>query len=176
MVELTEPGTATFAARGPSRYHGGDESLAAQVLEAVTTVLADRLPATGPPGVGVADGRLAATLAALSARAHVVLAGGAAAFLASFPVGVLADLDVVERPLAELFHRLGLRTLGQLAALPAADVLGRFGSPGALAHRAAALDDRPPSPLPTARADRPADVRTAGAPERTGGVRGQAPG
>ena len=125
----------------------------------------------------MADGRLAATLAALSACAHVVLAGGAAAFLASFPVGVLADLDVVERPLAELFHRLGLRTLGQLAALPAADVLGRFGSPGALAHRsAAALDDRPPSPLPTARADRPADVRTAGAPERTGGVRGQAPG
>jgi protein ImuB len=147
VVELTEPGTATFAARGPSRYHGGDESLAAQVLEAVTTVLADRLPATGPPGVGVADGRLAATLAALSARAHVVPAGGAAAFLATFPVGVLADLDVVERPLAELFHRLGLRTLGQLAALPAADVLGRFGSPGALAHRAAAaLDDRPPGP------------------------------
>src|SRR5262245_46799443 len=145
VVELTEPGTATFAARGPSRYHGGDESLAAQVLEAVTTVLADRLPATGPPGVGVADGRLAATLAALSARAHVVPAGGAAAFLASFPVGVLADLDVVERPLAELLHRLGLRTLGQLAALPAADVLGRFGTPGALAHRAAAaLDDRPP--------------------------------
>ena len=59
VVELTEPGTATFAARGPSRYHGGDETLATQVLEGVIGVLADRLPATGPPGVGVADGRLA---------------------------------------------------------------------------------------------------------------------
>ena len=154
LVELTEPGTATFGARGPSRYHGGDEAFAALVAEAVTSVLAGRVRATGPPGVGVADGRFAATLAARAAAAQalrgepgwlVVPDGGAAAFLAPFPVVALADVGVVDRDLAGVFHRLGLRTVAQLAALPAADVLGRFGSDGFRAHQAAAgLDDRPP--------------------------------
>ncbi len=154
LVELTEPGTATFGARGPSRYHGGDEAFAALVAEAVTSILAGRVRATGPPGVGVADGRFAATLAARTAAAQalrgepgwlVVPDGGAAAFLAPFPVVALADVGLVDRDLAGVFHRLGLRTLAQLAALPAADVLGRFGSDGFRAHQAAAgLDDRPP--------------------------------
>ncbi len=30
LVELTEPGTGTFGTRGPSRYHGGDDALAAR--------------------------------------------------------------------------------------------------------------------------------------------------
>ena len=154
LVELTEPGTATFGARGPSRYHGGDEAFAALVADAVTAILAGRVRATGPPGVGVADGRFAATLAARAAAAQalrgepgwfVVPDGGAAAFLAPFPVMALADVGLVDRDLAGVFHRLGLRTLAQLAALPAADVLGRFGPDGFRAHQAAAgLDDRPP--------------------------------
>jgi protein ImuB len=154
LVELTEPGTATFGARGPSRYHGGDEAFAALVAEAVTSVLAGRVRATGPPGVGVADGRFAATLAARAAAAQalrgepgwlVVPDGGTATFLAPFPVMALADVGLVDRDLAGVFHRLGLRTLAQLAALPAADVVGRFGSDGFRAHQAAAgLDDRPP--------------------------------
>ena len=41
--------------------------------------------------------------------------------------------------------RLGVRTLGDLAALPAPDVLARFGVEGRLAHRLArGLDERPP--------------------------------
>ena len=140
---------------GPSRYHGGDEAFAALVAEAVTSVLAGRVRATGPPGVGVADGRFAATLAARAAAARPCEASrdgwwcptvpGAAVFLAPFPVVTLADVGLVDRDLAGVFHRLGLRTLAQLAALPAADVLGRFGSDGFRAHQAAAgLDDRPP--------------------------------
>jgi protein ImuB len=61
--------------------------------------------------------------------------------LAPFPVAAL------ERPdLADLLVRLGIRTLGDLAALPATDVLARFGPEGALAHRLArGLDPRPVS-------------------------------
>jgi protein ImuB len=158
LVELTEPGTATFVARGPSRYHGGDEAFAALVARAVTSVLAERVRATGPPGVGVADGRFAATLAARTAAARVlrdepgwlVVPGGeAGAFLAPFSVVALADVGVVDRDLPGVFGRLGLRTLAQLAALPAGDVLGRFGPSGLRAHQAAAgLDDRPPGTRP----------------------------
>jgi protein ImuB len=46
--------------------------------------------------------------------------------------------------LADLLVRLGIRTLGQLAALPAPAVLARFGEGGAVAHRlAGGLDERP---------------------------------
>jgi protein ImuB len=68
-----------------------------------------------------------------------VAPGGTPAFLAPFPVGVL------DRPeLADLLQRLGIATLGELAALPGPDVLGRFGADGVVAHRLArGLDERP---------------------------------
>ncbi|NNH06805.1 DNA polymerase Y family protein, partial [Cellulomonas fimi] len=48
--------------------------------------------------------------------------------------------------LVDLLHRLGLRTLGQLAALPPADVHARFGRLGAWAQTLARGDDeRPPA-------------------------------
>jgi protein ImuB len=66
----------------------------------------------------------------------------APAFLAPYPVAAL------ERPeLAGLLDRLGARTLGDFAALPAADVANRFGADGVLAHRLArGLDPRPRAP------------------------------
>ena len=69
----------------------------------------------------------------------VVSAGRTAEFLAPFPV------DALDRPeLADLLRRLGIRTLGAFAALPAREVLARFGLDGALAHRlAGGADDRP---------------------------------
>src|SRR5207253_6863354 len=46
--------------------------------------------------------------------------------------------------LAELLVRLGIRTLGDLAALPVPAVLARFGAAGAVASRLArGLDERP---------------------------------
>jgi protein ImuB len=46
-----------------------------------------------------------------------------------------------------LFKRLGLRTLGDVAALPPADLVGRFGPVGGIASRLArGLDERPPRP------------------------------
>ncbi len=57
------------------------------------------------------------------------------------------DLAALARAddLIDVLVRLGLRTLGDLAAVPAADVVARFGSEGRLAHRLArGLDERPP--------------------------------
>jgi len=140
QVEIVRPGVCAVGTRGPSRYFGGDEALADRVGEAVGGCL-----------VGVADGVFAATLAARAAARSpggqredgggrlVVPPGGSPAFVAPFPVATL------ERPeLVDLLVRLGVRTLGQFAALPAPDVLGRFGEDGALAHRLArGLDERP---------------------------------
>ena len=153
-VEIVRPGVCAFATRGPSRYFGGDEALAATVAEAVSNVDAR---------VGVADGPFAAELAAR--QSAVVPPKGSAAFLAPFPV------DVLDQPeLADLLRRLGIRTLAELAALPAPAVLARFGPEGMGAHRlAAGLDERPiaarvppPDLVVAAELDPPADrVETA---------------
>jgi protein ImuB len=145
-VEVVRPGTAAFATRGPSRYFGGDLDLAARVAATVDAILAP----LGAPfcRVGVADGRFAAELAARMVDSDpslpavtVVPPRAAAAFLAPLPVSVLDRPD-----LADLLIRLGLPTLGDLAALPAAAVLARFGPDGAEAHRLArGLDERPPA-------------------------------
>ncbi|MCB0964612.1 MAG: hypothetical protein KDA98_15135, partial [Acidimicrobiales bacterium] len=143
-VEVTRPGTLAFATRGPSRYFGGDEPLAVRVQWIVSGALGDRWPVR----VGVADSAFAALLAAHDAhRRHeptrVVPPGEAPAFLAPHPVGALLEaLEVPDE--VDVWRRLGLRTLGALAALPRPDVLARFGRPGVAAHRlACGLDPRP---------------------------------
>lgn len=132
-VEVVRPGLCAVPTRGPSRYFGGDEALAEEVGKAV-------FARSGHPcRVGVADGLFAATLAARQGR--IVPAGDVAEFLAPFPVRTLDRPD-----LADLLARLGIRTLGQFAAVPPKNVLARFGTDGALAHRLArGLDERPPA-------------------------------
>ncbi len=133
-VEIVRPGVCAVATRGPSRYFGGDEALAALVSAAVDGCLPGGAPRCR---VGIADGPFAAERAAR--QGLVVPAGESAAFLSGFSVSTLGDVD-----LADLLVRLGIRTLGQLAALPAPSVLARFGPAGAVAHRLArGLDERP---------------------------------
>jgi protein ImuB len=134
-VEIVRPGVGAVATRGPSRYFGGDVALAGLVAAAVDGVLTGL--GAPPCRVGVADGPFAAERAAR--RGLVVPTGASAAFLADFPVATLGDGE-----LADLLVRLGIRTLGQLADLPAAAVLARFGVAGIVAHRLArGLDERP---------------------------------
>lgn len=137
-VEIRQPGVVAFATRGPSRYFGGDEALAARILSA-----ADLAGATGCRA-GVADGSFAGELAARAAtagrRINVIGAGATPDFLAPLPVSTLGAPDLVD-----LLVRLGIRTLGQLGALPADAVLARFGTAGAEAQRLArGHDERPP--------------------------------
>jgi len=140
-VEPVAPGIACFDARGLLLLHGG---LLAAVLTAVRRALGV------PARLGVAPSRFAATAAARRARARrpLVLEGGerqARAFLAPMPVSLLrvrAELAA----LPEALERLGVGTLGELAALPVAAVVDRFGTAGRLAHRLANGDDEPLRP------------------------------
>ena len=188
-VEVLHPGQLALGARGPSRYFGGDLALAAKVAAAVEAVVAGGLGAIGDgegaraagPGpvgagwdgcckVGVADGLFAAGLAARLApvgEALVVAKGGSAEFLAPLSVKVLDN----RADLADLLVRLGLKTLGDFAALPAPSVLGRFGAEGLAAHRLArGLAERtvrgrvpPPDWMIAAELDPPAEQLQAAA-------------
>ncbi|MEU4369512.1 DNA polymerase Y family protein [Micromonospora chersina] len=130
-VEVIRPGACALAARGPSRYLGGEEAAAERIVEHVAQTCAVESQ------VGIADGVFAAGLAARDGR--IVPSGGTPEFLAGLPVEALG------RPtLTDLLRRLGVRTLGDFAALPAGDVLARFGFDGALAHRLAAGRDHRP--------------------------------
>ncbi|MBM7477562.1 DNA polymerase Y family protein [Oerskovia jenensis] len=141
-IEVARPGLLLLPSGGPARYHGTEERLA-QVL--VERVAAD----TGHESqVGVADGILAAVL---GARASLVVpAGTSRAYLAPRSLGELAHVVVGDaQPVAQLVDllgRLGVRTFADLAALPAASVLSRFGDLGAWAQRLAQGEDlRPPA-------------------------------
>jgi protein ImuB len=138
-VEVTEPGVCAFAARGPARYFGGETALATKIIAALAEL--------GEPGqAGAAEGLFAALLAARQADpVRLVPPGQTVSFLAVQPVTVLGreSAGSESMDLAGLFGRLGLRTLGDLAALPAADVASRFGDAGETAHRLArGLDAR----------------------------------
>lgn len=153
-VTVVRPGVCSLPARGPARYFGGEGPLVRLVAEATSDITTVE--------VGVADGLFAAELAAR--RGTIVPAGGTPRFLAPMRV------DILGRPeLAELLDRLGIRTLGDFAALPESHVLGRFGADGVLCHRAAGGrsdqvgDDRPGA------AGRQVEAR------RTGGRRSGAP-
>ena len=66
--------------------------------------------------------------------------GSSLEFLAPLPITVLDQPD-----LSEVLWRLGLRTLGDFAALDRTDVMGRFSREGAVAHaRAAGCDEQLP--------------------------------
>lgn len=132
-VEPVRPGICTLPARGPSRYFGGEGPLVDRVREDLEALGKTGLE-IGRVQVGVAEGLFAAGLAATAGV--IVPPGETVRFLAGWPVGVL------ERPeLTDLLRRLGLQNLGDLASLPGAHVLARFGSEGALCHRVARGED-----------------------------------
>ncbi|HVF20732.1 MAG TPA: DNA polymerase Y family protein [Mycobacteriales bacterium] len=170
-IEVVRPGLCALASRGPSRYAGGDEQLAAQAVAAVgrgcRVGIADgpfaaELAATRRSAPGSAPRGPAASFEEMSAQSRVAIfrvekagrgvagvdvaqrwvivpPGRSRRFLAPYPV------DVLRRPaLADLLHRLGVRTVGDFAALPVPSVVSRFGPDAALAHRLArGLDERP---------------------------------
>jgi protein ImuB len=133
-VETLRPGVCALAARSPARYFGGEEAAGERIVEQV----AERCAVEAQ--VGVAEGTFAAGLAARGGT--IVPDGGTPAFLADLGIAALG------RPaLVDLLRRLGIQTLGEYAALPAGDVLARFGFDAALAHRlAGGGDDRPLAP------------------------------
>ncbi len=136
-VQVVRPGLLALTARGPARYYGGEKAAALALRGAV---LADT---RGDVRIGVADGPFAAELAARTVAAEqavqIVASGASGPFLAPFAVTTLGDPD-----LATLLGRLGVRTLGDFAALPAEAVRDRFGAAGAHRHALAGAADATP--------------------------------
>jgi protein ImuB len=157
-VESDRAGVACFDASGLLKLHGG--------LDGVLGVTRRALGV--PARLGVADSRFAAVAAASRARprrAEVAPlgrrsgsgavrtgAGGAdrarrgrdllAAYLAPLPIDLLgtrAETAALPEPL----ERFGIRTLGELAALPRAALADRFGAAGPLARDLARGRDTP---------------------------------
>ncbi len=161
-IEVVRPGVVALGTRGPSRYFGGDLAFAVKVATAVDAEISRMAPGALRCRVGVADGCFPAEQAARGhgERILVVGPGRSAAFVAPLPVSALPFPD-----LAGLLGRLGVRTLGDLAALPASSVLARFGLEGEEAHRLArGVDQRslaartpPPDLAVSAELDPPAD-------------------
>lgn len=161
-IEIDRPGVCSFVTRGPSRYFGGDQAMSERVASTVAKALAGRTTVH----VGTADSRFAAMRAAMIAEAdgaRVIPAGASAGFLGPLPVSTLvADVDpgplrTELDDLIDVLHRLGLRQLGDFAALSSDDVVARFGATGTRAHRwAQGVDHRPPQPN-----DPPADLEVA---------------
>lgn len=163
-VEPVRLGVCALPARGPSRFFGGEAAVAAMLADAVAPVIAEMTSVTVDDGegpraqVGVADGLFAATLAARSRT--VVPAGGSRDFLSPWSIAVLGRPE-----LAVTLQRLGVRTLGQLAALPARHVGERFDADALVCHRVARGEE---GELP--------GVRDPGIGRRLEVVREEAPG
>lgn len=123
-VQLLRPGTCVIRSRGPSRYYGGEEEAAAALFRC--------LEDAGVHGarIGIADGPFAAEQAARSTahgQLRIIPPGESPSFLAPQPISLLQEPDLVP-----LLRRLGIHTLGQLAALEPTDVRERFGERGAV--------------------------------------------
>ena len=156
--ESYAPGLAFFDAEALRRIHGG------QVEDVVA---AARRALGGSVRLGCAPSRFASYAAALQARprrrargvadrgaggAVLVPAGAVRAFLAPQPIALLRSRPELAA-LPDTLERLGIRTLGELAALPSTAVAERFGHPGLRAldlaqGRDTPLDPRrPPDPV-----------------------------
>jgi protein ImuB len=154
-VESDRAGVACFDASGLLKLHGG--------LDGVLGVTRRALGV--PARLGVADSRFAAVAAASRARPrrpevapHGRRSGSGAvrtgadrtrrgrdplaAYLAPLPIDLLgtrAETAALPEPL----ERFGIRTLGELAALPRAALADRFGAAGPLARDLARGRDTP---------------------------------
>ncbi|GAA0525623.1 DNA polymerase [Saccharopolyspora subtropica] len=143
-VEVVRPGLVAVPARGPARYFGSEAAAAEKVLDQIDAQVGVECQ------VGIADGLFAAVLAAR--RGQVVEPGRSREFLVPLAIEEIDQFTdrLTERGAAELaelvdlLRRLGIRTLGEFAALSPADVATRFGRFAMLAHRAAAgREERP---------------------------------
>ena len=151
-VEPERPGLACFDARGLLRLYGGRAAVTGDTARLEGVITAARRALRAPARFGVAPSRFAAVAAAARARVRrpVIVSGGreqAREFLASQPVAMLRARSVLA-DLPEALERLGVKTLGELAALPRGAIADRFGRVGLMAHELACGGDGALRPRP----------------------------
>ena len=143
-VEELRPGVAALrpgllAVRAPGRWYGNETYAAATVSQALVE------SGVWDVRIGIADDLFTAEQAARTADVQswsVVAPGGSSSFLRGIPVDVLRDDGPRGRELVSLLQRLGLRSLGDFADLPAEAVGHRLGAYGAAVRRRARGEDR----------------------------------
>ncbi len=127
LVHVHAPGVALLSSRGPSRYFGGDE-LMARYLHDISRYQSQ------PHGVGVADGRCAALVAAHVAVRRgepvIVPVGDSQSFLAPAPMSVLESCADISAETVHLLVRLGMKTCGAVVDIEERLLIDRFGDEG----------------------------------------------
>ncbi|HYF25235.1 MAG TPA: hypothetical protein VD931_05815 [Baekduia sp.] len=139
-VEAPRPGLAYFDAGALRRLHGGAGPHWLDPLVAVT-----RRAVEVPARIGAGPTRFCALAGAARARSRRAEVVDGARALAGEPVALLRRRDDTAG-LVEPLERLGIRTLGALAALSRGHVADRFGAAGLLARDLAAGRDAPLRP------------------------------
>jgi protein ImuB len=129
-AEVLRPGLLVLSVRGAARYFGSESTAAEKLVDTVSAAGAECQ-------AGIADQLPTAVFAARAGR--IIEPGGDAAFLADLSIRELATEPSLSgegrADLADLLWRLGIRTVGQFAALPRTDVASRFGADAVVAHR-----------------------------------------
>lgn len=132
-AEVLRPGLLVLPVRGAARYFGSEQQAAERLVDAVAVSSV----AGAECQVGIADQLSTAVFAARAGR--IVEPGGDARFLSLLSIRQLATEPSLSGPgrdeLTDLLWRLGIRTMGQFAALSRTDVASRFGAEGVAAHR-----------------------------------------
>jgi protein ImuB len=155
-IEPGRPGEAFFTVEQLRALYGSPEMILAKARRALGT----------PVRVGAGPNRMCAFAAARRMRARrpamIVEERAARRFVAGLPVAMLGDglawarrsrgddraseREAQEVSCVDALERLGVRTLGELAALPAEAVADRFGKPGLRALRLARGAEEPLRP------------------------------
>jgi protein ImuB len=179
-VEPERPGLVCFDAAGLLRLYGGIRGVLGAARRALRTparfgvapsrfaavaaatrarvrrpeIVTGSDQARGPTTAGGPTSAVGPTMAGGPTSAVGPTTAGAArnqarAYLASLPVALLRARPALA-DLPEALERLGIKTLGELAALPAAALADRFGSNGLLAHELASGGDGALRPRPAA--------------------------
>jgi protein ImuB len=129
-AEVLRPGLLVLSVRGAARYFGSEQSASERLVDAVAAAGAECQ-------VGIADQLSTAVFAARAGR--IVEPGRDAQFLSTLSIRQLAtEPSLAERgreDLADLLWRMGIRSIGQFAALLRTDVASRFGADAVTAHR-----------------------------------------
>ncbi|HEU4360643.1 MAG TPA: DNA polymerase Y family protein [Mycobacterium sp.] len=146
-AEVLRPGLLVLSVRGAARFFGSEEQTAERLIDAVAAV--DTVGAECQ--VGIADRLSTAVFAARAGR--IVEPGGDARFLSALSIRQLVAEPSLSSPgrddLVDLLWRLGIRTIGQFAALSRTDVASRFGADAVTVHRFACGEpERGPSGRP----------------------------
>jgi protein ImuB len=128
MIELVDDVALVVPMRGPTGYFGGEHEVVTRIVGVAASI------GIGAVSVGVASSRLAARIAASHGGAHVVPDDTHDEFLATRPVSVLERFSHIDPDVVSLLFRLGLGTLGAVAAVGRDTLADRFGPVGNDVH------------------------------------------